>query len=991
MKVINNFRCALIMVLWFTSEMVLSSEIPTVDVQPAPDWVEVISFDTAKIKNNADILGGQYYLLYDNQINVLSKRVKYKHFAIQLLNETAVENNSRLTINFSPVFQSLVFHNAIIWRNGKALEQNIKKKLQLLQREEELENLIYDGRWTATILLDDVRKGDIIEYSYSITGQNPAYNDHINERIYLQWGNPIKKQFFRLLWPNKKRINITTTKKLRQELQTITHLDYKEYKIQRELYPTFNVDSETPDWFNPWDNIAFSTVDTWQDTVAWALPFYNVKKTNNADIKNIANSIQKKYQSKLEQASAALRYVQDEIRYVGIEVGAGSFVPSPPEVTLKRLYGDCKDKTFFLLSLLKLLDVEAYPVLANTRYGYTLEDGGPRLNAFNHVLVNAVINRKSYWLETTTNNQASTLNKIFQPDYGLALVIRSGKQSLVSMKMYQPYHKTILNEEYDLRSGINKSALYTINTIQLGNEAEVFRRKLNAGGKNKLEKQYFDYYKKTYKDIESISPIEIEDDEGLNRVSIVERYKITKFWYDNTNKKRHYGNFYNNDIYSYLTKPKVRDRNSPYNTYDPITIEHNIRVLLPDDWFIESVDYSYDTKFFKFSRKINFDNNSRKLQMNYNFQSLKKYIEVNEIDEYLIAIKKIKSQLDYRIYNSYDIDTQDEWVSSYSMMIIAIVTFIVLIAFSIVEFVFNQKKSPEKNDVRYYPVATSKVFVLSSFTYGLYLVYWFHKNWSYVKERDNSHIIPWGRAIFNKFWFYALYKSFQTDDGFSNINFTKGQNFRYGLLAVLFLVFSFISSFEHVIAYLAIILISACILPLVEKINHLTNINNEYYKFNSRWRIRHGIFLILFLSITFNDIASMINFIPNENVVRGDDVWVKDIKYMQRIGVLSTDEKLVLFYSDSFFSFKNDGNGLTDSGVFSYWRDENSNELKVEVAKFSDILDIHNTVVKNGASTIKITRNDKSNFVIFMQNSKKLNFYKTLNAKLIDLKIKSTE
>ncbi|MFX8207373.1 transglutaminase domain-containing protein, partial [Acinetobacter baumannii] len=63
---------------------------------------------------------------------------------------------------------------------------------------------------------------------------------------------------------------------------------------------------------------------------------------------------------------AALRFVQREVRYLGIEMGANSHAPHPPETVLPRRYGDCKDKTLLTLTLLGRLGIPASPALVHT-------------------------------------------------------------------------------------------------------------------------------------------------------------------------------------------------------------------------------------------------------------------------------------------------------------------------------------------------------------------------------------------------------------------------------------------------------------------------------------------------------------------------------------------------------------------------------------------------------------------------------------------------
>jgi hypothetical protein len=78
--------------------------------------------------------------------------------------------------------------------------------------------------------------------------------------------------------------------------------------------------------------------------------------------------------------------VQDRVRYVAVEVGQGGYVPRPPDLVAKRLYGDCKDKVFLMLALLKRRGVEAFPVLTRARDGGAIDPTFPSPVQFNHVI-----------------------------------------------------------------------------------------------------------------------------------------------------------------------------------------------------------------------------------------------------------------------------------------------------------------------------------------------------------------------------------------------------------------------------------------------------------------------------------------------------------------------------------------------------------------------------------------------------------------------------
>ncbi len=81
-----------------------------------------------------------------------------------------------------------------------------------------------------------------------------------------------------------------------------------------------------------------------------------------------------------------LKYVAAKINYVDIEIGAGRIIPKKCSFVYERKYGDCKDKTFFAINLLKNIGVDAYPVLAKGFNDGKVYPEFPGIQ-FNHVVV----------------------------------------------------------------------------------------------------------------------------------------------------------------------------------------------------------------------------------------------------------------------------------------------------------------------------------------------------------------------------------------------------------------------------------------------------------------------------------------------------------------------------------------------------------------------------------------------------------------------------
>jgi hypothetical protein len=92
-----------------------------------------------------------------------------------------------------------------------------------------------------------------------------------------------------------------------------------------------------------------------------------VKPAQNEELKNLADSLTKGKNSELEKVNAIYRWVQDNIKYIAFGDGYGGFVPRDPDLIYERRFGDCKDKSCLIISLLDELDIKAHFTWVGTR------------------------------------------------------------------------------------------------------------------------------------------------------------------------------------------------------------------------------------------------------------------------------------------------------------------------------------------------------------------------------------------------------------------------------------------------------------------------------------------------------------------------------------------------------------------------------------------------------------------------------------------------
>ncbi|MEM9051696.1 MAG: DUF3857 domain-containing protein [Bacteroidota bacterium] len=162
------------LLLLLTTFICLNSSSQKVYFTPVPNWVDAeIPKVTSEVSKN-DVLGGAYVSVMDSQSNLITKD-DYFYSKTRVLTESGVMSSSELAVFMDTMFNSLDFHYLRVTRNGKTENRTKQLDFELISTEQNLDQKIYTGGVTAYAVLDDIRKDDIIEYAYTLKGENPIF------------------------------------------------------------------------------------------------------------------------------------------------------------------------------------------------------------------------------------------------------------------------------------------------------------------------------------------------------------------------------------------------------------------------------------------------------------------------------------------------------------------------------------------------------------------------------------------------------------------------------------------------------------------------------------------------------------------------------------------------------------------------------------------------------------------------------------------------
>lgn len=555
---------------------------------PAPAWIKPIPLDENASVPVEQIRGGVYYLLADRQTRVSgTDRQLFNRFAVKAVNDKGLEHAANIDIDFDPAYQRLQLHTLAVHRQGRVISQLATAPIRTLQREKELEALVLDGRLTVSVLLQDVRVGDVVEYAYTLQGSRPEMRGHHFGAFDMQWRGPVHALYTRLLWPAERPIQFKNSHVDQPATESLQG-DLRQFEWTAREVPGLHVSDDAPVWYDPYPFVQWSSFRDWGEVSRWAVPLYAVPKLPAGELSAEVDRIRQTYTDPGDQVVAVLQFVQKNIRYMSVAMGAGSYIPSPPGVVMARRFGDCKDKTLLTLTMLKALGIEARAGLVNTRIREGLMQRIPSAAAFDHVLVRAEVNGQSYWIDPTRYPQTGPIHAISQPHFGHALIIDPATQDLEPMPHSDATQtKRKIRTEFDATQGVGKTATLTITTELTGLSAEQLRNDLSGSNREVLQRDYLNFYGAHYPGIVSTEPMSVDDNMQTNVLTVVERYQIADFWTQGDKPGMLEARIRAADMRSVLQAPRERVRNAPLAIAHPTLVENTTVVRLPEDWTID--------------------------------------------------------------------------------------------------------------------------------------------------------------------------------------------------------------------------------------------------------------------------------------------------------------------------------------------------------------------------------------------------------------------
>jgi hypothetical protein len=349
--------------------------------------------------------------------------------------------------------------------------------------------------------------------------------------------------------------------------------------------------------------------------------------------------------SKLDKIKKIYKYVQDNTRYVSVQVGVGGWKPMEVFDVEKYGYGDCKALSNYTRSLLKAYDIESY---------YTVIYGGNKRNfeeeivsmQGNHVILSVPNNENYIFLECTSQTNPFSYLSDFTSNRNALLIKPNGSEIVKT-----PSYKTENNTQE------TKSKITLLENGTISGNAEIISKNIQYKNvfhlENKSLKDQTDYYKNHFSHLNNLEVSNLKFINNKESFSFTEvlTFKAQNYYEKGLNSVILPLNVLNR----YTSIPsKYRNKKFSFEIDYGFTDADEIEIILPQNYSITQLPEKINLKekFGEYNASVIFENNKliykRKLLINDGVYAKEDYETYRKFKEQISKSDNIKIIIDIK-------------------------------------------------------------------------------------------------------------------------------------------------------------------------------------------------------------------------------------------------------------------------------------------------------------------------------------------------------
>jgi Domain of Unknown Function with PDB structure (DUF3857)/Transglutaminase-like superfamily len=330
-------------------------------------------------------------VLYSEEILTVQSTDKIKHTvrrAYKILRPSGREHGA-VFVSFNQHSKVTAMHGWCIPAQGKDFEVKERDAMEISLPKIAGSELISDVK-DKMFEIPAAEPGNIVGFEYEVEELPIVLQDSWS----FQGSDPVKDAKYTLqlpagweytaVWRNYPEVKPTQAGSNQWQW---TLSDIKGIRVEERMPPWPGVAGEMIVTFYPPGGASNRGFKDWREMGVWYTALAQGRRDATPEIKQKVTSLAASAPTPVDKMAALAKFVQQDIRYVAIELGIGGIQPHAAGDVFQHHYGDCKDKATLMSTMLKEIGVDSYYVIINSERGSVDAKTPAQVGAFDHAII----------------------------------------------------------------------------------------------------------------------------------------------------------------------------------------------------------------------------------------------------------------------------------------------------------------------------------------------------------------------------------------------------------------------------------------------------------------------------------------------------------------------------------------------------------------------------------------------------------------------------
>jgi tetratricopeptide (TPR) repeat protein len=394
---------------------------------PAHELLQAAAAVTRERPNDIVVLLDERTFVFDEQHRVThTSRLIYR-----VDSPDGVENWAASTAHWQPWHQARpVIRARVITTDGR--EHQIDQNL-LTESGTRDSSLVYDDDHTLQGPLPAVAIGAVVEEEITVRDEKPFFSAGSVFREYVGRAVPTLRTRIIIDAPESLPLKHVTRLLPNAQVKESRAAGRVRWTVEQGVVDEMDeMEANLPSDAPGWPSVEFSSGASWE-TVASVYRGMTEPRVRNDDARPLLSGLKTPANGTPrndEYIGKIVERLHREVRYTGIEFGAARLIPEYPSETLRRRFGDCKDKSTLLVAALRASGIDAYLALLSAGDDEDVSPELPGFGMFDHAIVYVPrTGGADLWIDATAEYTRVGILPA-QDSNRLALIIRPGTDAL---------------------------------------------------------------------------------------------------------------------------------------------------------------------------------------------------------------------------------------------------------------------------------------------------------------------------------------------------------------------------------------------------------------------------------------------------------------------------------------------------------------------------------------------------------------------------------